>query len=100
MKKMVTTILIITVCLAANIVVSAEFVTGEMSLSQASETYGGGCGCCDLTEPTCPSHCDAGTYFGIALTESGFENCSAAGNNGCGGCFGYESGHFATVDCG
>lgn len=86
MKKMMTTILIITVCLAANIVVSAEFVTGEMSLSQASETFGGGC-CTKGHEPSCASSCSgSGLKEACKDVETGYDTCNTQGTSACGDC--------------
>ncbi len=89
MKKMITTISIVAVCLAANMVVSAEFVTGEMSLSQASETYGGGGGgsCCGATFKPCSGTCSPGYQAYIKSgTATGYSTCVVSGSGACGTC--------------
>lgn len=83
--KMITTILIITVCLAATLVFSAEFVPGEMSLSQASETYGNGC--VTVPQDSCPASCSvSGNYEVVECAESGSDSCYTSGDGSCGDC--------------
>lgn len=87
-------------CLAANIVVSAEFVPGEMSLSQASETYGGDLCCLTTYEPACGAGCSvSGNYFDCKDAESGYYKCSTYGDGSCGDCYSWSSGGGA-VTCG
>ena len=84
--KMITMISIITLCLAANLVFSAEFVPGEMSLSQASETFGGGC-CVTYQTKACGASCSgSGNYFNCKGSSSGWNECTPRGTGSCGDC--------------
>ena len=84
--KMITTISIITLCLAANLVFSAEFVPGEMGLSQASETFGGGC-CVLASTKSCGSSCsESGNHLTCKGSSSGYDTCTTSGTGACGDC--------------
>jgi hypothetical protein len=85
--KMIKTISILILCLAVNLLVGAEFVPGEMSLSQASETYGGACDCLKGAETACATTCSvSGNKTYIKSVSSGFDYCTATGDGACGDC--------------
>lgn len=85
MKK-IRTISILSLCLAANLLVGAQFVPGELSLSQASETYGGGC-CVDDGSKPCHVACSAsGNHKTCKGASSGSDSCTTIGTGACGNC--------------
>jgi len=85
--KMIMTISILTLCLAANLLFSAQFVPGEMSLSQASETYGGACDCLYEDQTSCATTCSVqGNKVFIDQVETGYYYCTATGDDACGDC--------------
>ena len=85
--KMIRTISIATLCLAATLLGSVQFVPGELSLSQASDTYGGGGDCVDYGSKACPSSCGVQEAYRVCKSaECGFETCYTSGSDACGVC--------------
>lgn len=83
--KMIKTISILTLCLAATLAFGAELVPGEMSLSQASETSGGWC--VEIRIPDCPVSCPAGAMAGCGIADDeGSCICLTGGSSACGSC--------------
>ncbi len=89
--KMIMTASILILCLAVNLLVSVEFVPGEMSVVQASETYGGGC-CVDDGQKACHETCsESGNHKTCVGATSGSDDCTTLGSGACGDCLGPDS---------
>ena len=86
--KNIKTISILTVCLVASLLFGAELVPGEMSLSQASETFGSNeCPCVYGNGPSCPTPCSgSGSYWEVIGTKTGAVSCYSEGEGACGDC--------------